>query len=474
MSEAGGGGDGGAACGFSHPDQSASWSMAMQSGDVKPLDVQTMMKRSDPRFVIGGALVFFVAFVSLPYVLDAVEDQKYGAQGESKVIGEQSESTAGVEQAELATANQQCAPPVGTDLNAPLPGSAADLRSPASKFNDLDDTDANAIANQASQRAQQMQQDLNVSGLLSAKHKNANPDAGPDLQFDAAMASHYDFDNPHRDNQAGSVSSPQGSHSAADAFFTAVDDNQAAGSAGPVAGARSGSAPSLGSNASSARSRDYTKDAVSEMVSASGMAPVSGASSDFQPSARSASVSQPGQGQSVAMARTQMQTQMQVPVQQAAIPEYGGVVPSSTQPYMIFVPGQIPPIQAQAAPMLIAARVPVGSEVVSRAMPQAIAGQPLGQGTPQAAPMSMSMPQGIGQPSPVSQPAGIGMPQPIGRGLTQGMVPSRRASFNPNTSAIVSPLGMRHHVPAMPAEGMPQASAAGEYGGGRMRMYVAR
>lgn len=61
---------GGGGGGFSHPDQSAGWSMAYQA----PMDIKRLIER-DPRKVIICALLFFLVLISLPWILDEIQDE---------------------------------------------------------------------------------------------------------------------------------------------------------------------------------------------------------------------------------------------------------------------------------------------------------------------------------------------------------------------------------------------------------------
>lgn len=374
-----GGGHGGEACGFSHPDQSANWSMAFQSGETSKIDMASLKKTADPRMVIGGALVFFVGLISLPYIMDAIEDEQVAGKPEV----EQTTSVAPVV-AEAAPAQ------LPSETTTPESGQASDGQIFANGKQMFD-----------SGKAQVLNEALNVSGLLFGGKGAKNPaHDGPDLQFNAAMGK----SEPSAESAESEKAS--GQSSAAGAFFSAVDEGHldASGDAGKT-------------NANA-----YTNDAINNMVAASGIAPgqhqnrfVGTESPRRALAAMPAAEPQPGS-----------------PIVMAPPPMYGGAVQSSTQPYLIYVPGA----NAAAAPAAVA---------TSHAVPaQAIAMAP-----------------GVQMPA-VAQAGHPATPF------------EHRSAFNPQTSAITAPLGMRHHAGMMPM--IPAAGQSGDYSGagGRMRVFVNR
>lgn len=366
MSEHGGGD--GAACGFSHPDQSANWNMAFQSGETAKIDMSTLKKASDPRMVIGGALVAFMGLISLPYIMDVMEDEKF----------------------EKAEAEQT------VSVSAP----AAGVADPAGA------QDGQIFANGKQMfdagKAQVMNEALNVSGLLG---KSSNPaHDGPDMQFHAAMGT---------------------SHSAEDASSSAETDG-AQSVVGSLSGPVETPPPDGAGVAGNSTANAYTQEAVSKMVAASGMAH-EGNPNRFvgtEPVRRHPSHVPPAELGAAGA------PQHQAPVAMAPPPMYGGAVQSTTQPYLIFVPG---------APAANVAAVP--------------------QQQPAATQIAMAP----GMPMPAVAQAGH-----------PGMPYDQRSAFNPQTSAIVAPLGMRQHAGMMPM--IPAAGHSGDYSGagGRMRVFVNR
>lgn len=374
MSEHGGGD--GAACGFSHPDQSANWNMAFQSGENAKIDMSTLKKASDPRMVIGGALVAFMGLISLPCIMDMMEDEKF-----EKAETEQAVS--------VSTPAAGVADPGGSEAGE---GGAQDGQIFANGKQMFD-----------AGKAQVMNEALNVSGLLGKSSGNPAHD-GPDMQFHAAMGT------SHSAEELSPSGGEDGSQSSLGALSAAADIQPSNGAG--VAGNSTASA--------------YTQEAVSKMVADSGMAH-EGNPNRFvgtEPVRRHPSHVPPAE---LAAAGAPHQ---QAPVAMAPPPMYGGAVQSTTQPYLIFVPG------APAAN--------VGSAQQQQPAVTQIAMAP-------------------GMPLPAVAQAGH-----------PGMPYDQRSAFNPQTSAIVAPLGMRHHAGMMPM--IPAAGPSGDYAGagGRMRVFVNR
>lgn len=374
MSHSGGGhagGHGAAACGFSHPDQSANWNMAFQSGDNSKPNMTTLKRAADPRLVIGGALVFFVGLMTLPYIMDAAQDDHYGKKAEEQT-GDSAQST---------------------DYSALDNSKDPQIRATKQMFDQA--------------RAQALREAFNVTG--SSLFSTSAPMAGsaaehPDMQFEAATGG---AEAPSDGAESGAEpNSPAGQ------FFSAANE-----AGGPSA---QGGDPSAG----------YTQDAVKNMVSASGLAP--------------------GRGRLVANEFGQYH-QAQAPqavAQPAPMPLYGGAMQSPTQPYMIFVPGQH------------------GSAMV---------GYPPLNNAPAQNPQALAMGAGA---APYGQVPAIPQ-QPYAQAQGYGQAPAyapydHRSCFNPQTSAIVSPMGQRHHAPIVPM--IPTGGSGGDYSGagGRMRVLVNR
>lgn len=388
MSEHGGGE--GSACGFSHPDQSANWNMAFQSGENSKIDIATLKKTSDPRLVIGGALVFFVGLISLPYIMDAIEEDQV-----SKPEAEQT-----------------------TSLGAP-PAEAPMAEAPAQEGQIF----ANGKQIFDAGKAQVMNEALNVSGLLSLSKGARNPaHDGPDMQFNAAMGSPHGASGYASTDAADAAASADAALASASKFF------------GESGGAQSSAITSGNNNANdyaqetATNAKGYAQETVTNMLAASGMA-----SGRHQNRFVGMDGSARPHHSHYAAAMQDAGPQQQAPVAMAPVPIYGGAVQSATQPYMIYVPG------AHSAGMT--------------AYPPTLA-------QPQPGPTQIAMAPGVQMPA-VAQ---AGHPSPY----------EHRSAFNPQTSAITAPLGMRHHAGMMPM--IPSAGPSGDYSGsgGRMRVFVNR
>lgn len=333
----------------------------------------TLKKAPDPRMVIGGALVAFLGLISLPYIMDVMEDEKF-EKAETEQTMSASAPAAGVGGAEMAA--------------TPGEGSGQDGQIFANGKQMFD-----------AGKAQVMNEALSVSGLLGKGTNNPAHD-GPDMQFHAATGT------PHSSDESASG---EADRATAGSFMGPAD-------AQPQDGA--GAAANSTANA-------YTQEAVSKMVAASGMA------HEANPNrfVGTEPVRRHGSHVPVELASAGAAPQ-QVPVAAAPPPMYGGAVQSTTQPYLIFVPG---------APAANVAAVP------------------------QAQPSATQIAMAPGMPMPAVAQAGH-----------PGMPYEQRNAFNPQTSAIVAPLGMRHHAGMMPM--IPSAGHSGDYSGagGRMRVFVNR
>lgn len=439
------GGHGGDSCGFSHPDQSANWNMAMQTGDASKLDAKHLLKSTDPRFVIGGALVLFMVLISLPYVLDAIEDEQ---------VNKSKPSGAG----EPALEAQAGAPPAAMPMSAEPQGSAgipgALTGSPGHQL-------------LSSQQASSVQQALNASGLLfgsgAGSGKLASNDDS-DMQYDAAMSSHAE------EEEGSHGSGREGGSGGADAFFQAVDEAQ-------LSHGRSGRSARHGGE-------DYTKDAVQMMVAASGLSP--NAVQSANPAAGAMTGATMGGEAPVQHVRTVSGHATipgaMAPVVAAPMPEYGGAVQSATQPYMIYVPDQYGATissRKQAAPVVLQRYAPESRTLIAAApgpagpAPNTVAMAPTGAAPIYHAPTVMGVP--VAGPIPAGAQPQMAAAAPVPAPANHLPLYDPRASFNPNTSAIVSPIGMRHHAAPGPMQAVP--TGGGEYGigpSGRVRMFVNR